>query len=392
MSDYEKELHHRLLTRGISEEWIGRIFDRHDVGRSLQNAHNMGLASYEEELEVLVEMAEDDYHHYVLESPGHVQEGDIPPRTTPKKGGQGRKPKDVAEARERQDALGQYLAGAVSGYETINNFRKHVLSGRVLSEKEALTFLSSPLAAAKSRADFKTPRANLLNQILDTDYQAKEGEDDSGPYRRLVWGSGHIYTVRPLVVAGTHLVFPGDAVTNHDSRLPLLGDRAVILPHPREKGRFVVAQPGSIIGDALRLAEVSLNGFPISKDMGVWFILTGEFNPEHPVRIRYETIQRPYLLSRTTITLEVESWLPPEEILEQYRHAQQQILGGTPRSLKRRTVDLFKFVIQHREKKYWSEVFDAWNKAHPSQRFKDRSHLYTTYMRAREKIASPRPL
>jgi hypothetical protein len=148
-----------------------------------------------------------------------------------------------------------------------------------------------------------------------------EGEYDSGPYRRLVWGSGHIHTVRPLVVAGTHLVFPGDVITHHDSHLPLLEDRAVILPHPREKGRFVVAQPGSIIGDAVRLAEVSLSGFPVSREMGVRFILTGEFNSEQPVRIRYETIWRPYLLSRTTITLEVESWLPPEEVLEQYRHA-----------------------------------------------------------------------
>ena len=66
----------------------------------------------------------------------------------------------------------------------------------------------------------------------------------------------------------------------------------------------------------------------------MWFILTGKFFPEDQVRIRYMTIRRPYLLSRTTITLEVECWLPPEEVLEQYRHAQHQILGGTPHSLK----------------------------------------------------------
>jgi hypothetical protein len=229
-----------------------------------------------------------------------------------------------------------------------------------------------------------------LNQILDTQYQVKEDQDDSSPYRKLVWGSGHYLTVRPLGVVGTHPVFPGDVITHHDlSGLQLPGDSAVILPHPHEKGRFVVAQPESIIGDVVQLAEVSLGGFPISREKGVWFILTGTFIPEDPVRIRYVAIQRPYLLSRTTITLEVECWLPPEEVLEQYRHAQHEILGGAPRSLKRRTVDLFEFVNQHKEKKSWRERFDAWNEVHPSQRFRDRSHLYTTYKRALDNIASP---
>ena len=96
--------------------------------------------------------------------------------------------------------------------------------------------------------------------------------------------------------------------------------------------------------------------------------------------------------SRTTITLDVESWLPPEEILEQYRHVQHEILGRTPRSLKRKTVALFEFVNRHKGKS-WSERFDDWNKAHPAQgqRFRDRSHLFTTYMRAREYIAGAKP-
>jgi hypothetical protein len=65
-------------------------------------------------------------------------------------------------------------------------------------------------------------------------------------------------------------------------------------------------------------------------------MLAGKFIPEKPVRIRHVNIQRPYLLSRTTIAPEVECWLPPEEVLEQYRHAQHEILGGTTRSLKKR--------------------------------------------------------
>jgi hypothetical protein len=138
------------------------------------------------------------------------------------------------------------------------------------------------------------------------------------------------------------------------------------------------------------IVEKSMGGYPISLEMGVWFILTGEFVHEDPVRIRYRTVQRTELLSRTTITLEVESWLPPEEVLAQYRHAQNQILGGTPRSLKRKTVALYEFVNLHKGKS-WSELFGAWNKIQPGQRFRDRSHLFTTYMRALEYIAGVKP-
>jgi len=192
----------------------------------------------------------------------------------------------------------------------------------------------------------------------------------------------------------TRLIFPGEVVTSDDLRgLRLREGRFVLFPHPREEYRFVVAKARSILGDVASLAEESLKGYPISREMGVWFILTGEFVTEDPVRIRYKTILRPELISRTTITLEVESWLPPEEILEQYRHAQHQVLGGTPRSLKRKTVTLFEFVNRHKGKS-WSELLRAWNEAHsrqPRQRFRDRSHLFTTYTRALEYIAGVKP-
>ena len=380
LSDYEKKLHNRLLALGMGdEEFLGTFFERWKGDIE---------GSPEDELESWIQTAENDYDHWFARS-GRVQQGDISPKKTPKKKRRIRKSKDIAGAEERQAALGRHLAHAVSEYDTIKTFRKNFLSGRLLSEEEALTFLSSPLATAKSHAVFKMLGTDPLNQILDTNYQVEEDQDDSGPYRKLVWGSGRSSTVRPLGIVATKLVFPGDVVTHRVLHgLRLRRDRAVILPHPCEEGRFVVAQPGSIIGDAVRLAQVSLNGFPISREKGVWFILTGEFIPENPVRIHYVTIQRPELLKRTTITLEVESWLPPEEVLEQYRHAQHQILGRTPRSLKRRTVDLFEFVDQHKGQT-WRELFDAWNETHPSQRFRDRSHLYTTYMRALDTIASP---
>src|SRR5215208_2772734 len=79
------------------------------------------------------------------------------------------------------------------------------------------------------------------------------------------------------------------------------------------------------------------------------------------------------------------------KLLEQYRHAQSKILGKTPRSLNRRTLSVLEFVNQHRGES-WRKLFRAWNEAHPRQRFKDRSHLYTTYTRAVERVVGVKPV
>jgi hypothetical protein len=384
--DYKKELRHRLLGSDMSEEFIEQFIERRDAERDLKSADAVSPASYEEELEHLVGEAAKDYEHYWVGRQGRVQKGNI----RPKKRQRGRKASSVAGACERQEALARYLASAASEDERIISFRNDVLSGHVLSEEEALTFLSAPVAAAKGkRSSFKLLRINPLDRILDTNYEVEEGQDDRGPYRKLVWGRRRPRTVRPLLVT-RRLIFPGDSVTPDDLHTLRRG-RAVIFPHPREENRFVVAAHNSFIGQSADIVEKSMGGYPISQKMGVWFILTGEFVPEDPVRIRYTTVRRPWLMSRTTITLEVESWLPPEEILEQYRHAQHEILGKTPRSLKRNTLAVFAFVNQHREKS-WRKLFDAWNKQHPrNEHFQDPRHLYTTYTRALENVAGIKP-
>jgi hypothetical protein len=384
---YWKEFFYRLWASDLRDEvFIEQFYRGEEVERHLISAERTN--EYEEELGWFVDRAWEHYERYELGSLGRIKERDTQEVNIPaKKKRRARKPKDVAGAWERQEALAQYLAGVASENEGIISFRKNVLSGRVLSEEEALIFLSSPLAAAKSRAVFKTLRVSPLDRILDTNYQVKEEQDDWGPYRKLVWGRRRSSTIRPLLTT-TKLIFPGDVVTPDDLRVLRRG-RAVIFPHPREENQFVVATRNSIIADISRLTDDSLWGYPISREMGVWFNLTGEFIPEDPVRIRYMTTRQADL-KRTTITLEVEGWLPPEEVLEQYRHAQCQILGGTPRSLKRKTVALFGFVNRHKGRS-WSELFGAWNKAQPRERFKDRSHLCTTYMRALEYIAGVKP-
>jgi hypothetical protein len=393
-SDYRKDLFHRLLAVDITdEEFIERFCKRHEVERDLKSADSNSLpGNYEEALDSLVEDAQKDYEILWSERPVLIHENREQQHVRPKRRRRPRKQGGVAGAWERQEALARYLEAVALEDEKIINFRKDVLSGRVLSEEEALTFLSSPVAGAKSHATFKMIRVNPLKRILDTNHQVREEQDDFGAYRKLVWGRRRSSTVRPLGAVATKLIFPGDVVTSDSLRgLRLKAGRTVVFPHPRVEDRFVVAKRESIIGEIVELVEKCMRGYPISLEMGVWFILTSEFIPEDPVRIRYMTTLRPEVMRRTTITLEVESWLPPEEVLEQFRHAQSKILGKTPRSLKRRTLSVLQFVNQHRGKS-WQKLFRAWNEAHPRQRFKDRSHLYTTYTRAVERVVGVKPV
>jgi hypothetical protein len=137
------------------------------------------------------------------------------------------------------------------------------------------------------------------------------------------------------------------------------------------------------------LLKVRLEGYPISREMSVWFILTGEFIPQDPVKMRYVTYRRPEF-NRTTLTLEVEGWVPPEEVVRQYRHAQSELPGKRPSSLKGRTLAVFEFVNENKGGD-WAELCEAWNKQHPGWRFEDPRHLNTTYTRALEYIAGIKP-
>lgn len=389
MTSYTREFVHYAKEAGVKDErFLERFLEEYgdDLERELGRQAAEGLEAYEAELDFwLRDKLMKDYETYRPLWQAHVSSGEI----SPKKGRASPKRSGISGIWERQEAFARYLEGIASEDGEVVRFRERILSGRLLSSEEALIFLSSPLAATKAHADFKQLRVKVLDALLDTQYRLEEEQDDSGPYKRLVRGRRNSYTLRPLGVVATKQIFPGDVVTYDDLRgLRLREGHAVIFPHPREEGRLVLARPGSVIGNAAGIVEDRLGGYPISLEMGVWFILTGEFIPQDPVRMSYLTHRRPAAFSRSTLTLEVESWVTSEEVAKQYRHAQRELLGTTPRSLKARTLAVFEFVNRNRGRD-WAELLEAWNREYPRWRFKDPRHLNTTYTRALEYIASP---
>jgi hypothetical protein len=133
-----------------------------------------------------------------------------------------------------------------------------------------------------------------------TNYQVEETQDGFGPYRKLVWGRRRSSTIRPLL-ATSRLIFPGNSVAPDDIRVLQRG-RSIVLPHPHEENKVGVASQDSFIGQLAEIVENSMGDYPIAAEMGGRFILTGEFVPEYPVRMRYVTVRQPWVMSRTTIT------------------------------------------------------------------------------------------
>ena len=380
LGEHEKKLFHRLAAAGMRDEgFLKQFFGRHEVERDLKTEEDYGPASYEEALDTWVGTAESDYEAYWLGRPKGIQEGEI----KPKKSRRTRNPKNVAGAWERQVTLGRYLKEVASEDREIVRFRERAMSGRLLSKEEALAFLSSPLLADQ-------PLHVLVNRginLLEENHLLEEETDERGSYRRLAIKGRKPWRARPLAAKGPELVFPGDFVTFQDLR-GLRAVHAITFSHPREEDQLIIARERSVIAELYRLTEDRLVGYPISAERGVWFVLTGDFNPQYPVRIHYVSYGQSEF-SRTTFTLEVEGWLPPEEVLEQYRYAQSQVLGKTPRSPKRKNLRVIEFVTHHKGKS-WGELFELWNGQHPNERFKDRSHLWTSYMRTLDShLAAP---
>jgi hypothetical protein len=392
--DYRREFVRHLREAGVRDEEFIEEFLRgngEDLESGLRRADIGGSADYEEELRFwVVDKGKKDYETYKPLWQDAVRRSIKPKKERDRRAG-----RDTADAWERQGALAGYLAEVASADREIRQFRERVMSRRVLSAEAALAFLTSPIAAGHSRPELEM---RGIDPLVRASYRYKRGVDDKGPFRRLVLrgrGRTSYAKVRPLW-QGTDPVFAGDLVAPKDlapfrfDGTPLKIGRVVFFPHPCEEGRFVAAKRGSIAANLAELAEDRLKGYPISLGWAMWFILTDEFVPQDAVRISYTKLRRPEF-GRTIINLEVEGWLPPEEVLSQYRHAQEEILDKKPRSLKRKTLTMFEFVNRHKGKS-WRELYKDWNREYPLWRFEDPRHMNTTYTRTLRVVASPTDL
>lgn len=298
---------------------------------------------------------------------------------------------DDAVAWKRQETLADYLKEFAAEDFQIQRFRRNVLQGGLLSGEEALEFLSSPFTADRRyRAFYAHGKRSLLKPL-----RVEEGQEpEQLPHRRVIVQGKRkplSHAVWPLMLTASRgFLFPGDVVTLRDlqTKRPnfVIKDELFrYFPHPHDEGVYIVAKSGSVLAELFTLSFEQLAGYPIAPNKVLWFILTGEFIPSAPVDTRYEKFGHGEF-KRTKITLEVEAWMPAEEIVKYYRYAQKELLGRVPRSLGNRDLDLIDFVHGNRHLSR-KEQFELWNdKQPPKRQFRQQGHLTTAYSRALKRL------
>lgn len=379
--DCRAEIKERLEAEGIYDEYfIDTFLEEPDAAAEIRIFAGEDPGQPKEALDWLVDAAK---LRYVYWGGGHTERDEI----TPKRSSRRKKKTQISDAQERQESLAKYLTarmrpsgGALTG-------------GRLLSPEEATALLESPLAASFS-AGFMAHYGfdAMLNPVL-----VEEGEDERGSYRTLRTGGEletRVLKIRPLGRAFNEPVYPGARFKDLDFAGIQLTAKAkpIFVVHPHNHRERIVVRANSVLA-RLDKAAGNLHKFPISSEKALWFILTGEFIPEAPAKIRTERINIPGFYKRTKITLEVEGWMTAEEVADHYRHAQRQVLGKIPRSLDNKSRVLLDFVNQNKGMTWnkdttWQQLYEKWNKEHPVWSFKQVGHFYQLHKNTFRKLVN----
>lgn len=374
--DYLVEIRNRLKKNGIVDNgFVEDFFRRHgDLTSDLHYAAGESPEHVEDSLQTIVEIAKQDYRHYFYTTETDAEGGEIRPKRNYKK----KKKSQTSDAWERQESLARYLATKISPVGST------LVGKRLLSPEEAIAFLYSPLAAGY-------PPGFITHYGLDTILNAvveEEAEDRRGPHRAVQiegnFGARRV-RIRPIGRKVGGPVFPGDRFEGLDFAGVGHTNKVSFVVHPHNSNERIAVRANSVLAQLNKAAAGSRDRHPISSEKNLWLILTGEFVPEPPVRIRWERASTPGWYRRARITLEVESWVTADEVADHYRYAQSQVLGKIPRSLDAKSLTLVDFVNQNKGKT-WQELFDVWNKEHPVWRFKQVGHLHQQHKRAFQKL------
>jgi hypothetical protein len=106
----------------------------------------------------------------------------------------------------------------------------------------------------------------------------------------------------------------------------------------------------SAMGELDRLGEYLAGHYPWGKDQAMHFVLSGDALQVNTVigSHRMMRVLGPdaHKFNRGTITLEVESWIPPELVKQAYVNLQREVHGGRRvRRGEERNIEVFRFVL-----------------------------------------------
>jgi hypothetical protein len=123
---------------------------------------------------------------------------------------------------------------------------------------------------------------------------------------------------------------------------------------------FVLASPLSLVGGLRRLAELLRNETTWSEEDSAWFSLTGDPPVIEPLLM---SLQRGR--DRSVVRLEIEPWIPQDEVLAAYRQAQRELLPHANHLVRERSGELARFIATGGRGMTTRAQMKLWNSLHP---------------------------
>lgn len=227
--------------------------------------------------------------------------------------------------------------------------------------------------------------------------ELKVNVDDSSKIRiaafseylaRIVGTDHHVMWLRKRICGGlTRTISPEEtleflethSIPNNE---PVEGSvESLWWPDGSSHGRHFRALEGSILGELQRAVAYLEKRYPWTDDQAMYFILCGGVPQAATIRGTHRSSTMKgvpaHKYNRTTIKLEVESWVPSEIVRKAYSQLQSELHGyRNNRRPSSRNVEVFRFVLDQSEinvldkKEYlarlelprWRQMLEDWNK------------------------------
>jgi hypothetical protein len=236
---------------------------------------------------------------------------------------------------ERKQALEEYLAMCGACDADVYLFRKKVLGGQLLSEKEAYKLLKSPAAALLETRLFRERNIPIVGHTAEVTNYKRDLVPQGPRYEASV-------AVNPPGITQDVSMTTWAGTTITDKRRP------VAIEFPDEEGRTVGAEVWSVslLGDLCELGEKLSDRYRWQPAEAVWFVLTGE-TPTVFVLQATRTFWSSMYHHDTLITIDASPWVSSKTVEKAFREAQIKTIGtkgGRPPGEK--NLRLFRFVTE----------------------------------------------
>jgi hypothetical protein len=257
---------------------------------------------------------------------------------------------------ERVRVFSRYLASVAEHDPALAYVRRRLLSGRTLSEEEALALCGSVVARFWSVEDFASRGIPLLEHTSRFFIPNVPEERQPSIFREdtaieVNGGEG-----------GRHLI---EDAWNPYEQAWTEGNRFVLLERLRRRLLSVLPDrvlKGSVFDEIRAVGEHLAWNFRWDEADAQWFVLTGEPPAIDAVAASHQVMQaKDYVHS--WIELRIQPWLSPKAVEHAYREVQASVYGRQSKPLSMKVLALVEFVWEKQKvgKVTWEEILQAWN-------------------------------